>query len=330
MSILVTGGTGFLGGQLVAALRARGEAVRVLRRSSAAEIPEGVESAIGDVTRPETLAAALAGVSRVYHIAGRVDFDPDAAGRARLVEVNVEGTRHLLEAAASSGVERVVHVSSVSTIGGSDRFDRVLRESDFGRGTGVDLPYPSSKRAGEEVALEFARRGLPVVIVNPTFFAGPGDRNLSSARTMVSFLKRQVWLGLTRGAVCYSDVRDVADGMIRAMERGRVGERYILGGHNLRLSEYHAILRRVTGVRQPLFRVPPPVAIACAHVVLPLYRLLGITTYVAPGDVRMGRNWWVYDYSKARDELGLVCRDPESSIRDAVAWLKGPGRPYWK
>jgi len=320
---LVTGATGFLGGHLVDLLLQRGERVRVFCRSipkRAVFDPSRVEFAMGDITDPRTLPAAIAGIRRVYHVAGKVDFNPPSM--TELLAVNEQGTRNVLSEARRQNVERVVHVSSVSTLGAAESFDRPLNESDFGKGRGTDIPYPRSKLLGERVALEFAGNGLSIVIANPTFFAGPFDLNLSSARTIVSFLRRQVWVGLTRGGMGFTDVRDVAAGLISAMDRGRSGERYILGGHNLRLHEYHAILEKLTGLRAPRIFVPPAVAVVLATIGSTGYRMLGIEPFVGPGDVRLARQYWVYDYSKAQNELGLHCRSPEESLRETLDWLK--------
>lgn len=324
--ILVTGATGFLGTHLVRQLLASGEKVRVLCRDPQKlrfEASDQLEAVVGDVTAPETLPAAFQDVQTLYHVAGKVDFNPK--DDRDLLFVNEQGTRNILNAAQAANVRKVVHVSSVSTIGSTEDPKRPLNENDFGKGKGIDVPYPKSKLAGERVALEFSKRGLPVVIVNPTFFAGPEDWNLSSARTMVSFLKGQVWVGLTRGGLGFTDVRDIAKGAILAMEKGVPGERYILGGHNLLLHEYHHLLQQVTGIRAPRIKLPPAAASVVALVGLAGYRLAKIPTYVGVGDIRMAKHYWLYDYTKARDVLGLHCRPPLDTIRDSIAWLKQQG-----
>lgn len=320
--ILVTGGTGFLGSQLVQRLLDAGESVRVLCRKKPEKPPfdgSRVQWAVGDVTDAKSLEPAFQDVRRVYHVAGRVDFHPWRRGP--LLETNEQGTRNVMTAAQRAGVERIVHVSSVSTIGATPDPTRPLTEEDFGKGLGLTIPYPQSKHRAECVALEFFSKGLPVVICNPTFFAGPGDLYLSSARTIVSFLRGQVWVGLTTGGMGYTDVRDIVSGLVAAMEKGAPGRRYILGGTNIRLREYHAILAKLTGIRAPRIRVPWPMAMPLAVVARAGYRCLGIETFVGIGDIRLAHHYWFYDYARSRTELGLHCRSPEESLRDALDWL---------
>lgn len=325
--ILVTGGTGFLGGHLVRRLLQTEDRVRLLCRSRPVDGPvdtRRVEIALGDVTDPATLGPAVSGAEYVYHVAGRVDFNPKDP--AQLALVNEQGTRNVMEASLRAKVRRVVHVSSVSTIGATRDPECPLNEEDFGRGLGVDIAYPQSKLRGERVALEFAERGLDVVIANPTFFLGPGDRHFSSARTVLSFINGQVWVGLTTGGLGFTDVRDVAEGLVLAMRLGEPGQRYILGGHNLLLHEYHELLAQATGVRAPRLRLPAVLAQALAVVGVCGYRMLRIPTYVGVGDIRLARHYWLFDYTRARTKLGLVCRPPLETIRDTVAWLRQSGR----
>ncbi|MGL5097697.1 MAG: NAD-dependent epimerase/dehydratase family protein, partial [Planctomycetia bacterium] len=233
--------------------------------------------------------------------------------------------RNVLEEAKRAGVRRVVHTSTVGAIGGSSGPGHLLNEDDFGKGTGVDVPYPQTKYRAEKIALEFAAGGLDVVIASPTFFVGPDDVNLSSARTIVSFLRRQVWVGLTRGGMGVTDVRDVARGLLLAMERGKTGRRYILGGHNVLLPEYHALLSRLSGVAAPRLRLPPAAASVLARVGAAGYRAFGIEPFVGPGDVRMARNYWLYDYRRAREELGLTCRPLDVTLSETLQWLYEAG-----
>lgn len=320
--ILVTGASGFLGGHLVSQLVADGACVRGLRRQSKdgfVSSRETIEWAFGDVRDLEAVRAAMRGVKRVFHVAGKIDFDGDQLDEMRAV--NIDGTRNVMSAALEAGVEKVVHVSSVSTIGAVESPDRTLNEDDFGKGLGVDLPYPASKLEGEKVALEFAAKGLPVVICNPTYMGGPGDVNLGSVHTAASFVRGQVWVGLTKGGFGYTDIRDAARGLRLAMEKGTFGSRYIIGGTNILLREYHELLSRLTGRRAPRIRLTPWLAEPLAAVGRIYYRMLGSKSFVTRGDVRMGKHYWLFDYSRAKNELGLEVRSVEESLRDCLVWL---------
>jgi dihydroflavonol-4-reductase len=325
--ILVTGASGFLGRHLVEQLLAEGLSVRGLRR----RVPVGLETlspaagegtldwAVGDVRDAESVRNAMRGVKKVFHVAGKIDFDGKHLAEMRAV--NVDGTRIVMAAAAEAGVEKVVHVSSVSTIGAVASPDRTLNEDSFGKGLGVDLPYPASKLDGEKVALEYAAKGLPVLVCNPTYMGGPGDVNLGSVHTAASFVRGQVWVGLTTGGFGYTDIRDAARGLRLAMEKGTPGRRYIIGGTNILLREYHDLLSKLTGRRPPRIRLAPWLAEPLAFVGRIYYRALGMKPYVTRGDVRMGRHYWLFDYSRAKNELGLTVRTLEESLRDCLVWL---------
>jgi dihydroflavonol-4-reductase len=320
--ILVTGATGFLGRHLVSQLLETGAAVRGLCRKAPepdAQARASIDWTIGDVRDPVSLAKAMHGVTHVYHVAGRIDFD--ARDLEQLRAVNIEGTRNVLTAAKGADARKVVHVSSVSTIGAVPTPDGTLNEDDFGKGLGVVLPYPASKLAGEQVALEFAANGLPVVIANPTYMGGPGDVNLGSVHTAASFVRGQVWVGLTTGGFGYTDIRDAARGLQLAMEKGVPGRRYIIGGTNILLREYHELLAKLTNRHAPRIRLPPSLAEPLAVVGRFYYRMLGLKPYVTRGDVRMGRHYWLFDYARARNELGFIPRPVEESLRDALLWL---------
>ena len=320
--ILVTGASGFLGRHLVAQLLADGAAVRGLRRRPQGDPPAstgGFEWAYGDVRDVASVKEAMRDVTRVYHVAGKIDFDGKHLAEMRAV--NIDGTRNVMTAATEAGVEKIIHVSSVSTIGAVASPDRTLNEDDLGKGLGVDLPYPASKLEGERMALEFAARGLPVVVCNPTYMGGPGDVNLGSVHTAASFVRGQVWVGLTTGGFGYTDIRDAARGLRLAMEKGVAGRRYIIGGCNILLREYHNLLSKLTGRRPPRIRLTPWLAEPLAVVGRIYYRMLGWTPYVTRGDVRMGRHYWLYDYARARNELGFIPRPVEESLRDTLLWL---------
>jgi dihydroflavonol-4-reductase len=249
---LVTGATGLIGANLVRRLARDGTRCRILlpaggHRRSLAGVD--VEAVRGDVRDAHSLAKAMVGMTRVYHAAGHVRFD--TAGRLLLWSINVEGTRQVLQAARSAGVERLVHVSSSAAVGAGPLNVPATEESAFPPG---GTPYAESKRASEELAAG-DWGDLEVVIANPTFVVGAYGTGASSAEVV-----RLVASGLLRafpsGGANFVNADDVADGLLRAMERGTPGERYLLGGENL---TYRAFLTQVAdecGAAPPTLPLP--------------------------------------------------------------------------
>ncbi|MCG8442756.1 MAG: NAD-dependent epimerase/dehydratase family protein, partial [Caulobacterales bacterium] len=250
---LVTGGAGFMGAHLARALAARGTPVRLLDRAPPADPPAGAEVILGSVTDREAVAAAMEGVDTLFHLAAIAMLwgrDLDA--------VNAGGARTVLEGASAAGVRRVVHVSSLTTLvdrAGPRRPDTL----DETRAIAPDRlcgPYPRSKRAGELIAQEAARAGLHVTIALPTLPVGPGDRGGTPPTRMIADFAA----GRTPAALETSfnlvDVRDLAAGLIALAERGRAGERYLLAGEDLTMTELLAALEALTGRAMPRARVP--------------------------------------------------------------------------
>jgi dihydroflavonol-4-reductase len=326
MLTLVTGGTGYLGAELVRELEARGRAVRILARSPerAAAVSATAEVAVGDVTRPETLPAALEGVDRVFHLAGHVGHR--AADEPLLTAVNVAGSAALLEAAARAGTGRVVYASSVAAMGPAGRPDRprderhFLLDGDDGRG---DFRYARSKAQGERHALDAAAAGQDVVVANPGFVIGPGDVNRVSSWPIEEYL-RGVLRAIIHGGLSYVDARDVVAGLLAAEERGAAGERYILTAPdgNRAHGDFFDLVGRVAGkrrrqVRLPVGLVAPPLALArVLH--LPLVPL-------DEDELRSSAYWWFYDGAKARDQLGFTTRPLDETVADTIAWLRADG-----
>lgn len=321
MATLVTGATGFLGGHLVRALVDRGEEVRALVRLQTdprelLNLPVAV--ARGDLTQPDTIAAAMHGIDRVYHTAAKVDLA--ASSDLGMSQINADGTRHVLEAAWRAGVERVVYTSSVGAIGACEIHER-LDEGDAYRGRGTNLPYTRSKVLADRVAMEFVKRGLPIVPVYPTLFMGPGDRCLRTSKTVLTYLERRAPAYIAGGFGC-SDVRDVALGHVLAMDRGQPGRRYILGGWNVTLREFYGLLEQITRIPAPTLRVPPVLAYAIALVTKWIEPIRGKPPVITCGDVDSARLYWFYDYKRASEELGLRCRPLIDTLRDTVEWLR--------
>jgi len=335
--ILVTGGTGFLGRHVVALLRERAARVRVLsRRDNAALTDAGAEVVLGDVVEAGTLRPALEGVTHVIHMAGRVSRGPKDADD--LYRVHVDGTNNLLRAVAtaqSAGnkLERFVHVSTSGAVAVADHPEPIADET-FPYATEVvrRWPYYLSKIFAEKCALEACEPGVltengrvrvPVVVVGPSLLLGPGDDGLSSSREIVRFLKREI-PALPGGGVNFVDVRDTAAAVVAALEKGRVGERYLLGGANMSMEAFFVLLEKVSGVAAPSFAVPERVQGLAARTLGTLESAFGIEGDEASA-FDMGCKFWYLNPAKARAELGFVARPAETTLRDAVDWLRARG-----
>jgi len=317
VKLLVTGATGFLGSTLVPMLRQAGHDVRVLVRSGV-EVPE-VETVKGDVRDPDSVLRALAGVEGVYHLAGLVSRDP--ADARKMYELHVDGTRNLLTAAARAGLKRIVLASSSGTIGVS-RLRRVAsEEDDYPIETVGRWPYYLSKIYEEKIAIDFARRGLPIVILNPSLLLGPGDARMSSTQDIFRFLMGRIPV-MPRGGISFVDVRDAARALVAALTRGNVGERHLLGAANWEFSEFFARLGRIAHRAPPLFRMPSPLKVAAAHWMERWARDQGREPDLPASDVEMGECWFFIDSSKSQRLLGFEPRDPVETLTDTVRYVR--------
>ena len=327
MDALVTGGTGFVGANLARELAGAGASVRVLARPGGdRRALDGVKVEIveGDLLAPASLARACAGVDTVYHVAA--DYRLWTPDPAALHRVNVGGTRAMLEAAGSAGARRVVYTSTVGALG-------IPKDGTPGtEATPVSLAdmvgaYKASKFLAQEVALELARRGLPVVVVNPSAPIGPWDiKPTPTGQMIVDFMAGRMFATLDTG-LNLVHVRDVAQGHIRAAERGRVGETYILGATrgNLSLTEIGRLLSELTGRRPPRVRVPYALAWCGAACMETVARLTGGAPRVPLTAVRMARKRMYFDPAKAIRELGLPQTDVRVALREAVEWFAAHG-----
>jgi nucleoside-diphosphate-sugar epimerase len=326
MPTLVTGATGYLGVDLVRALRAQGRDVRALARSDAGAARLdglGAEIVRGDVTVPGTLDPAVAGVSRVFHLAGVVAHR--ARDDERLRSVNVDGTRNTLAACRAAGVERVVYVSSVAAVGpaASPAHPRDegawMIDGDDGR---PDFRYARFKAAGEQLALEAAADGLDVVVANPGFAIGPGDVHRVSSWPVEEYLRGRLRFTID-GGLSYVDTRDIATGLLLTEERGRTGERYILTNDDGNLShrEFFARVGSVTGKPRRQLHLPKDLA-------RPLLRAgtaLRLPLPLDADELASSSRWWFYTAAKARRELGFETRPLDDTIRDTANWLLTDG-----
>ena len=317
MKLLVTGATGFLGSTLVPMLREEGHDVRVLVRSGL-PFPDA-EVVKGDVRDPDSVRRALAGVEGLYHLAGLVSRDP--ADARKMYDLHVEGTRNLLTGAAHAGLRRIVLASSSGTIGVS-RVRRVATEEDDYPIEAVgDWPYYLSKIYEEKIAIEFSRRGLPLVILNPSLLLGPGDARMSSTQDIFRFLMGRIPV-MPRGGISFVDVRDAAKAFVAALTRGNVGERHLLGAANWEFTEFFARLGRIAHRPPPLLRMPSPLKIVAAHWMERWARDRGREPDLPASDVEMGECWFFIDSSKSERVLGFQPRDPVETLTDTVHYVR--------
>jgi dihydroflavonol-4-reductase len=321
---LVTGASGFVGSAIANAARAAGYRVRVLLRSSSPRTnihPED-DVSIGDICDRASLAAALRGARYLAHAAA--DYRLWSPAPDEIVRTNVEGTQCVMEEALRAGVERIVYTSSVATIEPRDGAPaderRPLPES---KAIGA---YKKSKVLAERLVEEMVKqRGLAAVIVNPSTPIGPRDvKPTPTGRIIVECASGRM-PGFVDNGLNLVHVDDVAAGHLAALHRGRIGERYILGGENVRLGTMLADIANIVGRRPPTLRFPIaalyPVALGAEW----WARLTGTEPFATMDGLRMARHYMFFDDAKARRELGYVSRPYREGIADAIAWFKQAG-----
>jgi dihydroflavonol-4-reductase len=325
MTTLVTGASGFLGSHVARLLAARGERVRVLLRHSSetrAIADVSGERVSGDLRDPASLDRALSGVSRVYHVAA--DYRLDVPRPEEIYESNVTGTKNLLEASRGARVERFIYTSTVATIAvprhGSlpNEQTQTLLDEMIGH-------YKRSKWLAEQEAIRAAAEGLPVVIVNPTTPVGPWDwKPTPTGRIILDFLNGRM-PGYVDTGLNFVAVEDAAAGHLLAAERGRVGERYILGGQNLTLKQLLDMLSGMTGRPAPRFRFPHGLALAAGYADKVFSRVMGRVPQIPLEGVRMARHKMFVDCSRATRELGFTAGALEPALERAVRWYEENG-----
>ena len=331
MKILVTGATGFLGTALVPLLVEAGHEVRALARGDKPkDLPETyskayrealpkVEWAKGDVRDEAAVKKAVQGREAIFHLAGLVSRDPRDAHK--MYELHVGGTRVLLAEAEKAKVGRVVLASSSGTIGVSaDR--RVATEADdYPIETVGRWPYYLSKIYEEKIALEAARRGFPVIVLNPSLLLGPGDARLSSTHDVYKFLHGRI-PAMPKGGISFVDVRDAAAAFVAALTRGTPGERHLLGACNLEFDDFFGRLSRLAKVGKPPLRLPSSIKVLAAHVLEKRARKAGGEPDLDASSVEMGEHWFFVDSSKAERVLGFRPRDPYETLAETVQYLQ--------
>jgi len=322
MKALVTGATGFVGGAVARALVKRGIDVRVIARGgSDLQNLQGLphELVTGDLRDQASLRSALTGCSQLYHVAAHYALwakDPSI-----FYDVNVTGTKNLLEAARDVGTERIVYCSTIGAIGLPPSGGLGTEE------TPVSLEqmaghYKRSKYLAEQEVLKLAKAGLPVVIVNPSAPVGAADvKPTPTGQIVVDFMKGRMPAYIETG-LNIVDVDDVAAGHLLAMEKGRTGERYILGGKNLMLREVLEILSRLSGVKAPTIKLPRLAILPLAYLNLWVANMTGQPPRIPLEGVKMAKYKMHYDCSKAIRELGIPQTPPEVALEKAVKWFR--------
>jgi dihydroflavonol-4-reductase len=325
----VTGATGFVGAAVARALAGAGWQLRALARPGSDRrnlhgLP--IEVVSGDLRDPASYAQGLAGCQALFHVAA--DYRLWAPNPADLYAINVEGTRGLLLAAQRAGVERIVYTSSVATL--RLRGDGTVSDEDS-VATVADMigHYKRSKFLAEQVVREWASQGADprrwVVIVNPSTPVGPGDVKPTPTGQIVLDAAAGRTPAYVDTGLNIAHVDDIAHGHLLALDRGRPGERYILGGANLTLLDILTQVTAIAGRRPPRVRLPHGVVLPIAYLAEAYARLTGRGTRITVEGVRMARKRMYFSSAKAMRELGYTWRDPALAFADAVRWFREAG-----
>jgi dihydroflavonol-4-reductase len=322
---LVTGASGFVGSAVARLLVERGFSVRALVRSSSPKqhlAGLDIEFVQGDLRDAEAVRQAMAGMRWIFHVAA--DYRLWARNPAEIIDNNMRSTRIVMEEARRASVERIVYTSSVAT----------LKTGPSGESADETMPldehqaigsYKLSKLMAERLVLDMAARGLPVTIVNPSTPIGPRDvKPTPTGRLIVEAASGRVPAFVETG-LNMVHVDDVAAGHLAALERGRIGERYILGGQNASLSEILATIARQTGRRPPRMKIPRAAVFPIAVVAQTIARGTGREPFITVDGLRMSKNRMFFTAAKAERELGFHARPYAEGIRDAIEWFRQAG-----
>lgn len=316
---LVTGSTGYVGANLVAALNERGiDVVGLQRKTSPQDAVQDLTMTpvVGDIMNPDSLQAAMRDVDWVFHVAAVADYwrVPDSL----VYQVNVGGAKNVMQAALDAGVGRFVFTGSTAALGTPTRDKPLMDEQNIFNMSPKLFPYGHSKHLAEEALQAFVEKGLPAVSVMPAAVSGPRDLKFNVGE-LIRQAHKSGPLPTPSGGLNYIDSRDVADGHIAAAERGRIGERYILGGDNLTHRDTFQQTLDVVG-NERMFVSVPDWLIPTVGVCVDMVQKLGGNLPVDKGRILLSREYMYYDTSKAVSELGLTTRSFAESIRDTYQW----------
>jgi dihydroflavonol-4-reductase len=321
---LVLGATGFVGSAVMRELLKDGNDVKVVLRKSSNTAnldPFDVERVYADMTDTDSMKKALEDCDTLFITAAY--FAHWAPNPKKLYEVNVGGTKATLQAALEAGIEKVVYTSTNNTIGAHGA-PPVDENEDFNQWD-IDDDYSKSKYLAEIEAYKYGARGVPIVIVNPTFVIGTNDvRPTPSGRMIIDVAsgKEQLYMDARTNII---DVDDVARGEILAAQKGRVGERYILGNTNVNIPEFYRLIAEIAGVQAPKIKVPYPLALLAGHIFTTQAAITGNPPFVTAGEVKIGHRGEWYDCSKAVNELGMPLTPLPETIKKAINWFRENG-----
>ena len=325
MKALVTGATGFIGSTVMRELLRAGTDVRVtIRRDSDTRNIDGldVEKVYGDTRDRESMRAALRGCDTLFHVAAY--FAHWSLNRDLFYEVNVEGTKIVLEEALAQGLEKVVYTSTANTIGSHGAGNYVNEEAEFNQWKTGDH-YAISKYLAEIEAKKICDKGLPLVIVNPTLVIGVRDIKPTPSGALIVDIVNRDMPGYIDGATNIIDVEDVARGHLLAAAKGRIGERYILGNENVTVGDFFRLVADIAGVKPPRLKLPYGIALLLGHMFQIQARITKKPPVVSVSQVRIGKMGEHFDNSRAVNELGLRLTPIEKTIENTVKWFTENG-----
>jgi dihydroflavonol-4-reductase len=325
MKALVTGATGFIGSSLVRELLKDRQEVRVLvRKNSDTKNIDGldVERVYGDIRDGASVKAALKGCDTFYQTAAL--FAGWAPDKKTFYDINVEGTKIALNAALEQGVGKVVYTSTVFAIGAHGADHPANEEAQFNMLKAGDH-YTISKYLGEVEALKICKKGLPLVVVNPAYVCGIRDSKPTPSGQIILNILNGRMMGYFDSGYNLVDVEDVARGHILAAQKGRIGERYILGNENMPLVEFFKLVAEIGGVKPPTRKFPRSLALATSYVLQLGAAISKKAPILTPAGVRNASQYWYFDCSKAVKELGLPQTPIRTTVGKAVNWFRENG-----
>ncbi|WP_371802492.1 NAD-dependent epimerase/dehydratase family protein [Candidatus Lokiarchaeum ossiferum] len=325
MKVLVTGANGFIGANLVHELIKDGTDVRVTTRkgSDTRNLDNlDVEKVYCDIRDKESVKAALQGCDTLYHTAAY--FAHWSPNTQLFYDINVEGTRILFEEALAQGLQKVVYTSTSNTIGSHGAGNYVNETAEFNGWESGDH-YAISKYLAEIEAQKICKKGLPLVIVNPTLVIGVRDRKPTPSGALIVDIASRNMPGYIEGAINVIDVDDVARGQIQAAKKGKIGECYLFGNENLFVGEFFQLIADIAGVKPPKLKIPYRVALLLGHLFQVGSRISKKPPVVSVSQVKLGKMGEHFDCSKAINELGLKQTPIKTTIEKAIKWYRENG-----